>query len=124
MVRSWRSKKAQEKSPRVLILVEYAARRSVAPISSVIASSALRITSKRTGSTSAGNALAGRCGVDRDVWTFIYGPRAYECVRRSPSGASRQSGLLGYTRPQHKSQYRHSAIGWHTQPAMPGVKHP
>src|SRR5262249_32622833 len=52
MVRRSRSKNAQEKSPRVLMLVEYAARRRVAPISSVMASSAFRITSKRTGSMS------------------------------------------------------------------------
>src|SRR5262249_44338979 len=50
IVRSSGSKNAQEKSPRVLMLVEYAARRSVAPISSVIAVSALRSTSNRTGS--------------------------------------------------------------------------
>src|SRR2546425_11965242 len=59
MVRNSASKNAQEKSPRVLILVEYAALRSVAPISSVMASSALRMTSKRTGSTSAASARGG-----------------------------------------------------------------
>ncbi len=52
IVRSSRSKNAQEKSPRVLMFVEYAARRSVAPISSVMARSAFRMTSKRTGSMS------------------------------------------------------------------------
>src|SRR5213593_4089537 len=59
IVRSSRSKNAHEKSPRVLMLVEYAARRSVAPISSVMASSALRMTSKRTGSMSAASARGG-----------------------------------------------------------------
>src|SRR5687768_3091470 len=50
MVRSSRSKNAQEKSPRVLMFVEYAARRRVAPISSVMARRAFLMTSKRTGS--------------------------------------------------------------------------
>src|ERR1041384_2793547 len=59
IVRNSASKNAHEKSPRVLILVEYAARRSVAPISSVMASSALRITSKRTGSMPAASARVG-----------------------------------------------------------------
>src|SRR6267142_5611158 len=62
IVRRSRSKNAHEKSPRVLILVEYAARRSVAPISSVMASSALRVTSKRTGSTSAASVRLGGAG--------------------------------------------------------------
>src|SRR5262249_16866449 len=49
IVRSLLSKNAQEKSPRVLMFVEYAARRRVAPISSVTAVSAVRSTSQRTG---------------------------------------------------------------------------
>jgi hypothetical protein len=56
------------------MLVEYAARRNVAPISSVMASRALRSTSKRTGSTSAGSVLAGIWWVDGDVWTFMRVP--------------------------------------------------
>src|SRR4029453_2465971 len=59
IMRRSRSKNAQEKSPRVLMFVEYAARRRVAPISSVMASSALRMTSKRTGSTSGARARGG-----------------------------------------------------------------
>src|SRR5581483_11407457 len=45
-----RSKKAQEKSARVLILVEYALRLSDSVISSVASTSALRRTWKRIGS--------------------------------------------------------------------------
>src|SRR5438128_1154119 len=44
------SKKAQEKSARVLMLVEKAARRMVTAISSVMLMRALRMTSKVTGS--------------------------------------------------------------------------
>ena len=55
MQRSCVSKNAQEKSARVLMLVENAARRMVTAISSVMLTSALRMTSKVTGS------MAGRC---------------------------------------------------------------
>ena len=49
--RSSASKKAHEKSERVLMFVEYALRRSVSTISSVAATSAFRITSKVIGSS-------------------------------------------------------------------------
>ena len=48
--RSSASKKAHEKSARVLMFVEYALRRSVSTISSVAATSAFRITSNVIGS--------------------------------------------------------------------------
>src|SRR5437870_11133778 len=57
------------------MLVEYAARRSVAPISSVMASSALRMTSKRTGSMS--EARARSDGVGGGVMGGLIGPRCY-----------------------------------------------
>ena len=49
--RSSASKNAQEKSERVLMFVEYALRFSASTISSVAATSALRITSNVIGST-------------------------------------------------------------------------
>ena len=51
--RSSASKKAHEKSARVLMFVEYALRRSVSTISSVAATSAFRITSNVIGSSGA-----------------------------------------------------------------------
>ena len=50
MGRNWRSKKAQEKSARVLMLVEYALRRRAMAISSVASSKVLRMTSNWMGS--------------------------------------------------------------------------
>ena len=51
--RSSASKKAHEKSERVLMFVEYALRFSASTISSVAATSAFRITSNEIGSTAA-----------------------------------------------------------------------
>jgi hypothetical protein len=56
---SWLSKKAQERSARVLMLVENAARLTVSAISSVMLRRAFRMTSKVTGS------IAGRCSSAR-----------------------------------------------------------
>src|SRR4029079_14050944 len=63
IVRRSRSKNAQEKSARVLMFVEYAARRSVAPISSTVARSALRRTSNRTGSTDDASVRVNMAGI-------------------------------------------------------------
>ena len=57
--RNWRSKKAQEKSARVLMLVEYALRRRAMAISSVASSRALRMTSNWMGSVWSGMASRG-----------------------------------------------------------------
>ena len=57
--RSSASKKAHEKSARVLMFVEYALRRSVSTISSVAATSALRITSNVIGSRVRGRLMPG-----------------------------------------------------------------
>src|SRR5688572_21352138 len=97
MVRSWRSKKAQEKSPRVLILVEYAARRSVAPISSVIASRALRITSKRTGSMSAARVPTDVGAVNREASDVIDRPHGRKEFKVQSSKKVRCVGAALYS---------------------------
>ena len=98
--RSLASKKAHEKSARVLMLVENAARRTVTAISSVKLTTALRITSKVTGSIPElrGEVLSVLLVMDNGLgWCYIASQLGSRRIMRLPVSSTSTRVLGGTT---------------------------